>query len=131
MGAGVVDTPVAAAASTLIYQLAYDDDSGYDDNDKEEEGKEEEGKEEVLSSTSESKFSIPEGLVFLDDNDVILIGPNSDDELFSSYPKNKSCNKNFVPGGPQPPDLSNYPKGAREEVWLAYKKKRKAYNNKE
>ena len=67
----------------------------------------------------------------MDDEDVLVFESDSDDELFSSFPKDKLCTKNFVPGGPWPSDLSNYPKSQREEVWLAYKKKCKAYNDKE
>ena len=80
---------------------------------------------------SDSDYSVPEGLIFSDDEDVLGIEPNSDDKFFSLFPKDKSRTKNYVLGGPQPPDLSNYPKGDRQEVWLAYKKKRKAYCNKE
>ncbi len=120
---GVIDSPIAAAASTLVYRLAYGDGSA-SNNDQED--------EEVDNRLSDSDYSVPEGLVFLDDKDVLGIEPDSDDELFrSSFPKDKLHTKNFVQGGPQPPDLSNYPKGERQEVWLAYKKKRKAYNDKE
>jgi hypothetical protein len=121
--AGVIDSPIAAAASTLVYQLAYGDGSAsYDDQED----------KEVDDCSSDLDYSFPEGLVFLDDEDVLGIEPDSDDKLFwSSFPKDTLRTKNFVLGGPQPPDLSNYPKGERQEVWLAYKKKRKAYNDKE
>ncbi len=121
--AGVIDSPIAAAASTLVYQLAYGDGSAsYDDQED----------EEVDDHLSNLDYSVPEGLVFSDDEDALRIEPDSDNMLFwSLFPKDTSRTKNFVLGGPQPPDLSNYPKGERQEVWLAYKKKRKAYNDKE
>ncbi len=99
---GLVDTPVAAAASTLIYQLAYgDDDRSCGSNNREEEGTEkEQGKNEDLNLSSDSEFSVPGGLLFLNDDDVIVIDPDSDDELFSSFPKDKACHKNLIPGGP-------------------------------
>ncbi len=127
----VIDSPIAAAASTLVYQLAYGDGSasngnreGEDVNDRED--------NDVNDRLSDLDYSIPEGLVFLDDEDVLVIEADSNDELFRSlFPKDESRTKNLVLGGPQPPDLSNYPEDERKDVWKAYKKKRKAYNDKE
>ncbi len=86
--------------------------------------------DEDLNLSSELEFSVPGGLIFSDDDDVIVIDPDSD-ELFSSFPKDKTHHKNLILGGPQPHDLSKYPEGKREDVWVTYKKERKAYTDKE
>jgi hypothetical protein len=69
----------------------------------------------------------------LDDEDIILVGidPDSKDEFQSLFPKDFSCHKTLIPGGPQPPDLSDYSKSQHTAVWKLYKKKHKAYVDKE
>ena len=120
----VVDSPIAAAALTLAYKLAYgnsDDcsESGTDQQDNE------------IDSDNQSDFHIAEGLVF-SDNEEILLDDVSDDDLFrSSFPKNNSVSKYYLESGPQPPDLSQYPEEDHNDVWAAFKKKRKAYNDKQ
>jgi hypothetical protein len=121
----VIDSPIAAAASMLVYQLAYGDgsESNGDQEDKDVDDWEDDDMDDRLS---DSDYSIPEGLVFSDDEDVLVIEADSDDEFFrSSFPKDKSCTKNLILGGPQPPDLSNYLEDEKKDVWKAYKKKGK------
>ncbi len=96
----VIDSPIAAAASTLVYQLAYGDGSASngDWEDKDVNNWEDNDVDDCLSN---SDYSIPEGLVFSDDKDVLVIEADSDNELFrSSFPKDKSRTKNLVLGGP-------------------------------
>ncbi len=38
---------------------------------------------------------------------------------------------NIIPGGPEPPDLSNYPKSERDAVLAAYLVKRKAFTDRD
>ena len=102
---------VAAAASTLEYTKAYG-------------GNDEEIKEVASSSGEESEY-----LVYSDDEEVLTIDIDSDDKAMKAFPRDKSRNKNYNLDGPQPPDLDRYPEDERKDVWEAYKKKRKAYND--
>jgi len=120
----IVDSPIAAAASTLAYKLAYGDsddcsESGTDRQDNE------------IDSDNESEFSVAKGLVFSDDEEILLDNVLDDDLFRSSFPKNNLVSKYYLEGRPQPPDLSQYPEEEHNDVWAAFKKKRKAYNNKQ
>jgi hypothetical protein len=114
----VVDTPMAAAASTLLYQLQY---GGHDspDRSKASNGKKDSHHLSTLdlcaSSSSDNNMDCkPDGLVFSDDKDYLLdIDYDSEEErLRSSFPKNKK-RMNITPGGPYPlispctPNLNN------------------------
>ena len=72
----------------------------------------------------------PDGLVFSDDKDYLLnIDYDLEEErLRSSFPKNKK-RMNIIPGGPQPPDLSMYPKSEEQAVLDAYTAKRKSFTD--
>jgi hypothetical protein len=118
----VVDSPVAAAASTLAYKRAYgdsDDCSAADQHNNE------------TDNDNDSDFRVAEGLVFSDDEEILLDDVSDDDLFRSSFPKNNSVSKYYLEGGPQPPDLSQYPEEDHDVVWAAFKKKRKAYNDKQ
>jgi hypothetical protein len=130
---------VAAAASTLMYSKAYgvsgeelDDEDGsidiadaatklvYNEDGKEEEYNEDEN--EKKKEDSESEYS--------EYSDVITFDVDSDDEAMICFPKDKSKNRVYSTDGPQPPNLNLYPANERDEIWTAYKKKRKAFNDK-
>jgi len=68
------------------------------------------------------------GLIFSDDEDFLVdVDSESEDErLRSSFPKDRT-RKTIIPGGPQPPDLSNYSESERSSVWGKYVKARKRY----
>ncbi len=68
------------------------------------------------------------GLNFSDDEDFLVnVDSGSEDErLRSSFPKDRT-RKTIIPGGPQPPDLSNYPESEHSSIWGKYVKARKKY----
>ncbi len=74
----------------------------------------------------------PDGIIFSDDEDFLLdINYDSEEErLRSSFPKN-NMQMNSIPGGPQPPDLSMYPKSEQQAVLDAYIAKRKLVTNRD
>ena len=129
----VVDTPMAAAASTLLYQLQYGGhDSpnrlGHDSPDRLEasNGKNASHHSSALdlcaSSSSDNNMDYkPDGLVFSDDKEYLLdIDYDLEEEwLRLSFPMNKK-QMNIIPGGPQPPDLSMYPDSEQQAVLDAY-----------
>ncbi len=90
------------------------------------------GSEERKSDFFDEDYQ-PDGLVYSDDKDMILVGidQDSEDELQSFCSKDASRNKALIPGGPQPTDLSDYSKSQHAAGWKAYKRKRKAYIDKE
>jgi len=127
---------VAAAASTLMYSKAYgvsgeelDDEDGsldiadaatklvYNEDGKEEEYNDDEN--EKKKEDSESEYS--------EYSDVITFDVDSDDDAMICFPKDKSKNRVYSTDGPQPPNLNLYPANERDEIWTAYKKKRKAF----
>ncbi len=115
---------VAAAATTLVYSKAY---GGSLDNDKgtEESESDDEGSNEV-ADLNDADYS--DGFAFSDE-DVLTFDVDLEDEAMKAFPRDKSKKKNYSIGGPQPPDLDQYPKNEKEEVWEAYKKKREAFND--
>jgi hypothetical protein len=138
----VVDTPMAAAASTLLYQLQYGghdspDRSCHDSPDRLEASNGKKASHHLSSldlcassSSDKDMDHTPDGLVFSDDDDYLLdIDYDSDEErLRSSFPKNTK-RMNIIPGGPQPPDLSMYPESEQQAVWDAYTAKRKLFTD--
>jgi hypothetical protein len=121
-----VDSPMAAAASTLLYQLQYGGNDGKYASDHSD------ASDDLCASLDDDKDYKPNGLVFSDDDDFLIdIGYDSEDErLRSSFPKNKS-QMNIIPGGPEPPDLSKYPESERDAVLAAYVVKRKAFTDRD
>jgi hypothetical protein len=121
-----VDSPMAAAASTLLYQLQYDGDDGKQASDHSD------ASDDLCASLDNDEDYKPNGLVFSDDEDFLIdIDYELEDEqLQSSFPKNKS-RMNIIPGSPEPPDLSKYPKSEQDAVLAAYLVKRKAFTNKD
>ena len=120
-------SPVAAAASTALYSLQYGDGGGYGD-DSADSKESPSGK----ADCNEDDDYILDGLVFSDDEDFLVdIDSESEDErLRSSFPKDRT-RKTVIPGGPQPPVLSNYPESERASVWDKYVKARKKYSSDE
>ncbi len=122
----VVDSPMATAASTLLYQLQYGGDDGKYASDHSD------ASNDLCASLDNDKDYKPNGLVFSDDDDFLIdIDYDSEDnQLGSSFPKNKS-QMNIIPGGLEPPNLSKYPKSERDAVLAAYHAKRKAFTNRD
>ncbi len=118
----VVDSPMAAAASTLLYQLQYSGDDGKYASDHLD------ALDDLCTSLDDDENYKPNGLVFSDDDNFLIdIGYDSEDErLQSSFPKN-NLRMNIIPGGPEPPDLSKYPKSEWDAVLAAYLVKRKVH----
>jgi hypothetical protein len=82
----VVDSPMAAAASTLLYQLQYGGDDGKYASDHSD------TVDELCAALEDDEDYKPSGLVFLDDEDFLIdIDYESEDKrLQSSFPKNES-----------------------------------------
>ncbi len=101
----VVDSPMAAAASFLLYQLQYGGDDGKYASDHSN------ALDDLCAYLDNDEDYKPNGLVFSDDDNFLIdIDYDLEDEqLRSSFPKNKS-RMNIIPGGPEPPNLSKYPK---------------------
>jgi hypothetical protein len=123
----VADSLMAAAASTLLYQLQYDggDDGKYASDHSD-------ASDDLCASLDDDKDYKPNGLAFSDDDDFLIdIDYESEDEqLQSSFPKNK-LQMNIIPGGPEPPDLSKYPESEQDAVLAAYLVKRKAFTDRD
>ena len=118
-----LQSPVAAAASTVLYSLQYGDSGGYGDDSA----------HSIESPSGEADCDedddyILGGLIFSDDEDFLVdVDSESEDErLRSSFPKDRT-RKTIIPGGPQPPDLSNYPESEHSSVWGKYVKARKKF----
>ncbi len=122
----VVDSPMAAAASTLLYQLQYGGDDGKYASDHSD------ASDDLCASLDDDKEYKPNGLVFSDDDSFLMdIDYDSEDKrLRSSFPKNK-LQMNIIPGGPELPDLSKYPECERDAVLAAYLVKRKVFTNRD
>jgi hypothetical protein len=147
-----IQSPVAAAVSTVLYSLQYGDGGGngddFADSIKSPSGKadcdedyvdEDDDFADSIKSPSgkadcdedyvdEDNEYILGGLIFSDDEDFLVdVDSESEDErLRSSFPKDRT-RKTIIPGGPQPPDLSNYPESERSSIWGKYVKARKKY----
>jgi sRNA-binding carbon storage regulator CsrA len=118
-----IHSPVAAAASTVLYSLQYGDSGEYGDDSA--------GSIESPSGKADCNedddYTLG-GLIFSDDEDFLVdVDSESEDErLRSSFPKDRS-RKTIIPGGPQPPDLSNYPESEHSSVMGKYVKARKKF----
>ena len=117
---------MAAAASTLLYQLQYGGDDGKYASDHSN------ALDDLCASLDNDKDYKPNGLVFSDDDDFLIdIDYDLEDkQLQSSFPKNK-LQMNIIPGGPEPPDLSKYPESERDAVLAAYLVKRKVFTDRD
>ena len=125
IGSGdVVDgqSAVAAAASSTMFSEGGGD---YDD-------------ESTVAKSPDDDVDdddyVPNGLVFSDDEECLVdVDADSEDErLRSSFPKPEDrTRKPIIPGGPQPPDLSNYPESQRKAIWGKYVRERKKYCDQE
>ncbi len=122
-----IQSPVAAAASSVLYSLQYGDGGVYGD-DSADSIESPSGK----ADCDEDDDYILDGLIFSDDEDLLIdVDSESEEErLRSSFPKDPT-RKTIIPGGPQPPDLSNYPESERDSVWGKYVKARKKYVDEE
>ena len=141
----------AAAAGTLEYLKAYGQgewggargdgtvvskamkstkkSAGPKDAEPEEYVNDAEPEEEDDAERSESDISTAAGFDFSDDEDVLELHIDSDDDLFTSFPKNK-LRKNMVLGGPQPPDPAGLTEDEYEKLYAKYSKERKRYTDK-
>jgi hypothetical protein len=88
-----------------------------------------EPEEEDDTERSESDISAAAGFDFSDDEDVLELHIDSDDDLFTSFPKNK-LRKNMVLGGPQPPDPAGLMEDEYKKLYAKYSKERKRYTDK-
>ena len=123
-----IQSPVAAAASTVLYSLQYGDGGGNGD-DSADSIESPSGKADCDEDyVDEDDDYILGGLIFSDDEDFLVgVDSESEDEcLRSSFPKDRT-RKTIILGGPQPPDLSNYPESERSSIWGKYVKARKKY----
>ena len=98
--------------------------AGPKDAEPEEYVNDAEPEEEDDAERSESDISAAAGFDFSDDEDVLELHIDSDDDLFTSFPKNK-LRKNMVLGGPQPPDPSGLTEDEYEKLYAKYSKERK------
>ena len=98
--------------------------AGPKDAEPEEYVNDAEPEEEDDAERSESDISAAAGFDFSDDEDVLEVHIDSDDDLFTSFPKNK-LRKNMVLGGPQPPDPSGLTEDEYEKLYAKYSKERK------
>ncbi len=132
---------IAAAASTLIYQLQYgkgktvnelkyEYESGGDESDVNDMfGRDEScGCNASECKESESSEYVPHGLEYSDDDNILIDIYSDVEELRSLFPRDES-GKNIVPGGPQKPDVSMCTKSEGKVLLQRYAKARKAYTD--
>jgi hypothetical protein len=141
----------AAAAGTLEYLKAYGPgegggargdgtvaskamkstkkSAGPKDAEPEEYVNDTEPEEEDDAERSESDISAAARFDFSDDEDVLEVHIDLDDDLFTSFPKNK-LRKNMVLGGPQPPDPAGLMEDEYKKLYAKYIKERKRYTDK-
>jgi hypothetical protein len=145
IGINAIKSPgIAAAASTLIYRLQHRKDKTVNESKYEYELREDEcdandmfGREDSGGSDASeckelvtSKY-VPHGFEYLVDDDNILIVIDSDEEeLRSSFPRDKS-RKNMFPGGPKNTDVSMCTESKGKVLLQHYAKARKAYTDKQ
>jgi hypothetical protein len=122
-----IQSPVAAAASTVLYRLQYADGGRY--GDELSDSIESPSGKGDCDGVEDNEYILG-GLIFSDDEDFLVdVDSESEDErLRSSFPKDRT-RKTIIPGGPQPPDLSNYPESERSSIWGKYVKARKKYGD--
>ncbi len=107
-----IESPgIAAAASTLIYQLQYGKDetvneSKYECESSRDKCDDDSGSSDALEcKESETSKYVPHGLEYSDDDNILIDIDSDEEELRSLFPRDKS-RKNMVPGGPEKPDVS-------------------------
>jgi hypothetical protein len=122
-----IQSPVAAAASTVLYSLQYGDGGGNGD-DSADSIESPSGKADCDEDyVDEDDDYILGRLIFSDDEDFLVGVDSEEDEcLRSSFPKDRT-RKTIILGGPQPLDLSNYPESEFSSIWGKYVKARKKY----
>ncbi len=151
-----IESPgIAAAASTLIYQLQHGKDnankSKYEYESESEYGKDKSVNESKYENDSESAVDecddsggsdllecnesetsehVPHGLEYSDNKDILIDLDSDEEALRSSFPRDKS-RKNMVPGGPEQPDISMCTESKGKVLLQRYAKARKAYTNKQ
>ncbi len=76
-----------------------------------------------------SKY-VPHGLEYLDNGNILIDIDSDEEELRSSFPRDKS-RKNMVPGGPEKPDVSMCTEFEGKVLLQHYAKTRKAYTYKQ
>jgi hypothetical protein len=153
-----IESPgIAAAASTLIYQLQYGKDDTANESKYEYESELEYGKDKTVNKSKyeydselagdecdddsggsdalecnelETSKYVPHGLEYLDNNDILIDIDSDEEALRSSFPRDKS-RKNMVPGGPQKPNVSMRTESEGKVLLQRYAKVRKAYTDKQ
>ncbi len=70
------------------------------------------------------------GLEYSDDDDILIDIDSDEEELRSSFPRDKS-RKNMVPGGPRKPDVSMCTESKGKVLLQRYAKARTAYTDKQ
>jgi hypothetical protein len=130
-----IESPgIAAAASTLIYQLQYGKDETVNESKYEyeligDECDDDSGSSDALEcKESETSKYVPHGLEYLDNNNILIDIDSDEEELRSSFPREKS-RKNMVPGGPEKPDVSMCTESKGMVLLQRYAKARKAYTD--
>jgi hypothetical protein len=114
------------ASLLRLYQLQYGGDDGKYASDHSD------ALDDLCASLDDDKDYKPNRLVFSDDDNFLIdIDYDSEDEqLRSSFQKDKS-RMNIIPGSPEPPDLSKYPKSEWDAVLAAYLIKWKAFTDRD
>jgi hypothetical protein len=148
---------IAAAASTLIYQLQYGKDKTVNESKYEYKLEPEYGKDKTVNESkyenesesagnegdddsgasdapecndSETFEYVPHGLEYSDDDDILIDIDSDEEELRSSFSRDKS-RKNIGPGGPEKPDVSMCTESEGKVLLQRYAKARKAYTDKQ
>ena len=70
-----------------------------------------------------------DGLDFSDDDDALGIQIDSEDELRTSFPKNK-LRKNMILGGPKAPDPAGLTEDEYQKLYTKFRRERKRYTDK-
>ena len=114
-----------AGAFEVTPQLKLDtkfSDNIYNSPDDEEDDKEPDDEEDDADFAAE-------GLDFSDDDDALDIHIDSEDELRTSFPKNK-LRKNMILGGPQAPDPAGLTEDEYRKMYSKFRRERKRYTDK-
>ncbi len=89
------------------------------------------GGSDALSCKELETFEyVPHGLEYLDDDNNLIDIVSDEEELRSSFPRDKS-RKNMVPGGPKKPDISMCTESKGKVLLQCYAKARKVYIDKQ
>jgi hypothetical protein len=132
----IENSGIATAASTLIYWLQYGKDktvnkSKYEYKSSGDECDDDSGGSDALKCKElETSKYVPRGLEYSDDDDILIDIDSDEEELRSSFPRDKS-RKNMVLGGPKKPDVSMCTESEGKVLLQRYAKARKAYTDKQ